>query len=246
MTTPTPIAPSSQRLRDRVILVTGATKGIGRALALEIAQEGGTVVLLGRRQKALEQVYDAIVAGGFATPAIVPFDLENALEPDYAALYTAIEQAFGRLDGLVHNAALLGERSPIRHADVALFAKVLHVNVTAEFALTHTLLPLLEQSQKASVIFTSSGVGVTGRAYWGGYAVSKFAVEGLAQVLADEVDPHKIIVNVINPGATRTDMRALAFPGEDPSALKSAEAVARHYIPYLTVDCATHGARLNL
>jgi len=233
-------------LTDRVILVTGVTKGIGRALAIQIAEHGGTVVLLGRRQKALEQVYDHIVALGYPTPAIVPFDLENALEPDYHALFNALDNTFGRLDGLVHNAALLGERSQIRHSDVAMFAKVLHVNVTAEFALTHTLLPLLEKSAKASVIFTSSGVGVKGRAYWGGYAVSKFAVEGLAQVLADEVDPNKILVNVINPGATRTDMRALAFPGEDPTTLPNPEAIAVQYLPYLAADCAVHGTRISL
>jgi NAD(P)-dependent dehydrogenase (short-subunit alcohol dehydrogenase family) len=232
-------------LTERVILVTGASRGIGRALALTIAEHGGTVLLLGRQQKALNAVYDAITSQGCPTPALLPFDLENALEPDYQALVDAIQSHFGRLDGLVHNAAILGERSPIRHADVATFCKVLHVNVTAAFALTHALMPLLEQSQRANIVFTSSGVGVKGRAYWGGYAISKFAIEGMAQVLADEVDPKRLVVNVINPGATRTDMRALAFPGEDPLSLRTPEAVARQYLPYLSASCDAHGTRFD-
>lgn len=232
-------------LTNRVILVTGANRGIGKALSLAIAAHGGTVLLLGRKQKMLEAVYDEIVANGHPTPALLPFDLENALADDYLALFNAIESHFGRLDGLVHNAALLGERSPIQHADVTMFCKVMHVNATAVFALTHSLLPLLEKSRRASVLFTSSGVGVKGRAFWGGYAMSKFAIEGLAQVLADEVDGQCICVNVINPGATRTDMRALAFPGEDPTQLKTPAEIAPQYLPFLTEDCPHHGSRYD-
>jgi NAD(P)-dependent dehydrogenase (short-subunit alcohol dehydrogenase family) len=211
-------------LHGRVILVTGAGSGIGRALALALARAGATVALLGRTQKKLERVYDEIVAAGGPQPALLPFDLENALAPGYDAVAAALTAEFGRLDGLVHNAAILGTRAPVAHFDVPTWCRVLQVNLTAEFALTQVCLPLLEQSADASVVFTTSGVGRQGRAYWGAYAVSKFGVEGLAQVLAHEYEDNpRLRVNLVNPGPTRTDMRALAYPAEDAAHLKAPE-----------------------
>ena len=239
-----PIDPSKYLPRDglyagRVILVTGAGSGIGRALALALAKGGATVALLGRTPKKLERVYDEIVAAGGPTPALLPFDLENALAQQYDALVTAIATEFGRLDGLVHNAAILGTRSPIAHFDVPTWCRVLQVNLTAEFALTQVCLPLLEKSADASVLFTSSGVGQKGRAYWGAYAVSKFGIEGLAQVLAHEYEDNpRLRVNVVNPGAVRTDLRALAYPAEDPSRLKTAAEVLAPYLYLLGPDAA--------
>jgi len=239
-----PIDPSKYLPRDglyagRVILVTGAGSGIGRALALALAKGGATVALLGRTPKKLERVYDEIVAAGGPEPALLPFDLENALAQQYDALVTAIATEFGRLDGLVHNAAILGTRSPIAHFDVPTWCRVLQVNLTAEFALTQVCLPLLEKSADASVLFTSSGVGRTGRAYWGAYAVSKFGIEGLAQVLAHEYEDNpRLRVNVVNPGAVRTDLRALAYPAEDPSRLKTAAEVLAPYLYLLGPDAA--------
>lgn len=218
-------------LADRVIMVTGAGAGIGRALAKEAAARGATVILLGRTQSRLESVYDEICAAGGATPAIFPLNLERAVGEDYDRLSGAIESQWGRLDGVVHNAGILGARTPIEHHDVADWQRVLHVNLTAPFILCRCLLPLLLKSGDASVVFTSSGVGRSGKAYWGAYAVSKFGIEGLNQVLADELENKpNIRANAVNPGATRTSMRAAAYPGEDPARLKTPEDILGVYL----------------
>lgn len=224
-------------LADRVILVTGAGAGIGRALAKRSASLGATVILHGRTVSRLESVYDEIRAEGGPEPAIFPLNLERATGEDYDRLSGAIEAQWGRLDGLVHNAGVLGGRTPIEHHDVADWQRVLHVNLTAPFILCRCLLPLLFQSADASVVFTSSGVGRHGKAYWGAYAVSKFGVEGLSQVLADELaNKPNIRVNAINPGATRTAMRAAAYPAEDPERLKTPEEILGAYLYLLGPD----------
>ncbi|MFU8896513.1 MAG: YciK family oxidoreductase [Gammaproteobacteria bacterium] len=224
-------------LADRVILVTGASAGIGRVLAKSIASLGATVILHGRTVSRLESVYDEICAAGAPTPAIFPLDLERASGEDYDRLSGAIEEQWGRLDGLVQNAGVLGGRTPIEHHDVGDWQRVLHVNLTAPFILCRCLLPLLMKSPDASVIFTSSGVGRRGKAYWGAYAVSKFGVEGLSQVLADELaNRPNIRVNVINPGATRTAMRAAAYPAEDPNRLKTPEEIIGAWLYLLGPD----------
>ncbi len=229
--------PSPGSLQDRVILVTGAGAGIGRALAKASAELGATVILLGRTVSHLESVYDEICAAGGPTPAIFPLDLERAAGADYDRLSAAIEEQWGRLDGLVNNAGVLGARTPIEHHDVAQWQRVLHVNLTAPFILCRCLLPLLLKSPDASVIFTSSGVGRRGKAYWGAYAVSKFGVEGLNQVLADELAGKPgIRVNAVNPGATRTAMRAEAYPAEDPDRLKTPEEILGPYLYLLGSD----------
>jgi len=218
-------------LRDRVILVTGAGSGIGRALAKEIAGLGATVILHGRSVRKLEGVYDEIRAQDHPEPAIFPLDLARAQGEDYDRLSGAIEEQWGRLDGLVQNAGLLGSRTPIEHHDVAEWQRVLHVNLTAPFILCRCLLPLMFKSEDASIIFTSSGVGRTGKAYWGAYAVSKFGIEGLSEVLADELENKPgIRVNAVNPGPTRTAMRAAAYPAEDPMHLKTPEGILGVYL----------------
>jgi len=228
---PSQYRPRADLLAGRVILVTGAGSGIGRALALALAAHGATVALSGRSQKKLERVYDEIQAAGHPQAAILPLDLENALALHYDALADALGTEFGRLDGLVHNAAILGTRSPIAHFDVPTWCRVLQVNLTAEFALTQVCLPLLEKSADASLVFTTSGVGRVGRAYWGAYAVSKFGVEGLAQVLAHEYEGNeRLRINLVNPGATRTDMRALAYPAEDASTLRGPAEILAPYL----------------
>lgn len=230
-------SPAPDLLRDRVILVTGAGAGIGRALAKAAAGLGATVILLGRTVSRLESVYDEICAAGGPTPAIFPLNLERASGEDYDRLSAAIEEQWGRLDGLVHNAGLLGARSPIEHHDVGEWQRVLHVNLTAPFILCRCLLPLLHKSADASILFTSSGVGRQGKAYWGAYAASKFGVEGLNQVLADELEKKpNLRVNAVNPGPTRTSMRAAAYPAEDPSTLKTPEEVLGVYLYLLGPD----------
>src|SRR6185295_16864136 len=186
-------------MRGRVVLVTGAGDGIGRAVALALAAAGAEVILLGRTVRKLEAVHAEIAALGAPEASIVPLDLERALAADYEAVAAAVQQRYGRLDGLLHNAALLGALTPIEQYEVPMFMRVMHVNVTAAFVLTQHLLPLLRASKDAAVLFTSSGVGNRGRAYWGAYSVSKFATEGLAQVLAHETEGNSHIrVNIIN------------------------------------------------
>jgi len=220
-----------QLLHERVILITGAGAGIGRALARRAAALGATVILHGRTVSKLESLYDEICAAGHPEPSIFPLDLARAAGEDYDRLSGAIEAQWGKLDGLVQNAGILGSRTPIEHHDVAEWQRVLHVNLTAPFILCRCLLPLLLQSSDSSVIFTSSGVGRRGKAYWGAYAVSKFGVEGLSQVLADELEnKQQIRINTINPGATRTAMRAAAYPAEDPGRLKTPDEILGVYL----------------
>jgi NAD(P)-dependent dehydrogenase (short-subunit alcohol dehydrogenase family) len=208
-----------QELQDRVVLVTGAGSGIGKAVAVAAARVGAAVVLSGRSIKRLEATYDEINSLGKTPASIAPLNLETALAPQYHELAQAVLQQYGRLDGLVHCAAQLGKLAPLAHSDVPTFYKVMHVNVTACFALTQVLLPLLDASSDGSVVFCSSGVGRRGRAFWGAYAASKFAIEGLAQVLADETRGTNLRANTINPGKARTAMRRAAYPSEDLNSL---------------------------
>lgn len=224
-------------LRDRIILITGASDGIGKALALEAARLGAQVIVHGRSVAKLEKVYDLIVAIEDAPrPSIAVLDLESANAESYMSLAKSIEDEFGRLDGLVHNAGILGERYSVEQYDAVLWQRVMHVNVTSAFALTQVFLPLLHKAEDPSIIFTSSGVGRTGKAFWGAYAVSKFAIEGLSQVLADENQHSGLRVNCINPGATRTNMRLAAYPAEDRSTLKTPEEILAPYIYLLGGD----------
>jgi len=229
--------PAADLLHGRVILITGAGDGIGAALARACAKYGATVVLLGRTQAKLETVYDDIVARDGPRPGIFVMDLERSGPEQYEQLVDAVRDTYGKLDGLVHNAGILGDRSPIEYYDVATWHRVLHINLTAPFILTRSLFPLLRRSADASVVFTSSGVGRTGKPFWGAYAVSKFGTEGLMQVLASEVEGGtQIRSNAVNPGATRTAMRKQAYPGEDPADLREPEEIVGPYLFLLGPD----------
>ncbi|SIN91082.1 YciK family oxidoreductase [Salinivibrio sp. ES.052] len=221
---------TSDALQGRVILVTGAGAGIGRQAALSYAEKGATVILLGRTVKKLEAVYDEISSMGAPQPAIIPLDMLGATRQHYLDMADTIEQQFGRLDGVLHNAGLLGVLSPFDQIDEKSHDDVMQVNVKATMLMTQALLPLLKKSDDARVVFTTSTVGHQGRAYWGSYAISKFATEGMMQVLADEMSDTKVRVNAINPGGTRTSMRASAFPGEDPDTLKTPLDIIPLYI----------------
>lgn len=227
-------------LKDRIIMVTGAGSGIGRAAAKAYAAHGATVILVGRTVSKLESVYDEIEAAGHPKPAIVPLNFEGAAVKEYEELAMTIEDNFDHLDGLLHNAAILGARSPIELYDPEIWNKVMHVNATAPFLLSRAMIPLLRKSEDASVIFTSSGVGRRAKPYWGAYAVSKFAIEGLSQMLADELDDdrHNVRVNSLNPGATRTNMRATAYPAENPQQNPAPEDLMPVYLYLMGRDSA--------
>ncbi len=224
-------------LRDRIILITGASDGIGRALAIQAGELGAKVILHGRNIKKLENVHDHIEGLENAPqPSIAVMDLATATSESYRSLADGLEEEFGRLDGLVHNAGILGDRFSIEQYDAVKWQQVMHVNVTAVFALTQVCIPLLQKSDDASVIYTSSGVGQQGRAFWGAYSVSKFATEGLSQVLADEHRHGSLRSNCVNPGATRTKMRLEAYPAEDRDALKRPEEILSAYVYLLGPD----------
>ena len=222
-------------LKDKTILVTGAGDGIGRAAALAYAEHGATVILLGKTVKKLEAVYDEIEQAGYPTPAIVPLDLKGATEQNYIDMAETIEQQFGHLDGLLHNASLLGVLGPFEHISMDSVKEVMQVNLIAEIMMTKALLPVLKKAPLASLIFTSSSVGRQGRAFWGEYAISKFATEGMMQSIAHEYQGSNLRANTINPGATRTKMRANAYPAENPQTLKTPEEIMPTYL-YLMGD----------
>lgn len=226
--------PAHDLLAERVVLVTGAGAGIGRAAARCFAHFGANVVLLGRTQAKLEAVFDQIRAATKTDPTIVPCDLEHATPEHFTQLNDSICTHYGRLDGVLHNASALGPRVPFEHYDAAAWRRVMRVNVDAAAELTRAVLPGLRQSADASIVFTSSSVGRKARAYWGAYAVSKFATEGLMQLLADELEHERIRCNSINPGATRTAMRAVAYPGEDPTTVAAPEARLDLYLYLLS------------
>jgi NAD(P)-dependent dehydrogenase (short-subunit alcohol dehydrogenase family) len=234
---PVDYAPSKDLLKDRIILVTGAGDGIGRAVSKGLAAHGATVVLLGKTIKKLEAIYDEIMHAGGPRPGIYPMDLMGATYKNYEELVGVLDKEYGRLDGLLHNAGILGERAPIEHYEIHIWQQVLQVNLTAPFALTKACLEILYKSQDACVVFTGADVGRNPRAYWGAYAVSKAGIEALSALLADETEFRGTVrVNTINPGAVRTEMRRLAFPAEDREKLLAPEKLVPAYVYLLGPD----------
>ena len=230
-------APAKTLLQNRVIAITGAGSGIGKTVAKTYAEYGATVILIGRTSSKLESLYDEIEAAGLPQAAIYTIDFNSAVEKNYQDMAEAFDQEFGRLDGIVHNAAILGQRTSLRNHSVDMWQSVFQVNVTAPFTMTKALLPLLQKGDNASVIFTGSTVGYNGRAYWGAYATSKAAVENLMQILADELDETSTIrSNSINPGATRTSMRTAAYPGENPDTVKLPSELMPLYLYLMGTD----------
>ena len=229
--------PRKDLLAGRIVLVTGAGAGIGRAAALGFAAHGASLILLGRTAVKLEAVYDAIEASGAPKPALIPLDLATAGPDACDQVARVIEQEFGRLDGLLHNAAELGTLTPFEHYNDATWDRVMQVNVRAAFLLTRACLPLLKKSADASVIFTSADVGRQGRAYWGAYGASCHAIEGMMEILADELAANtNVRVNSIDPGPVRTGMRARAYPGENPAHLPRPEDILAAYLYLMGPD----------
>ena len=235
-------------LAERVVLVTGAGGGIGRAVSRGLAAHGATVVLLGRTVRRLEAVYDAIVDAGHPEPAIFPMNLANAALNDYEQLIRSLEAELGRLDGLVHNAAMLGTPSPLDHWPLEEWSQVFQVNVHAPYLLTRICLPLLRRADDGRVLFTGDQVGRRGRAYWGAYAASKAAHERLMEVFADELQSEgRVRLMSLDPGPTRTDLRATAYPAEDPLVRRPPEDLLPAYLRLLGPEGRDlHGRSLTI
>lgn len=232
---PRPFQPEAGLLAGRVILITGASGGLGKALAVECARAGAGVILSGRNQSKLDRLYDEIVALGAPQPAIAALDLAAATALDYDNLAKTIDAEFGKLDGVVHAAALLGDRTPLEQYDVPTWCRVLHVNLTAPFILTQVLLPNLRKSKDASVIFVSSGVVNNQRPFWGAYAVAKTGLESVRAMLSQELEGEpNIRVNTVNPGRMRTAMRAAAYPAENPNTLPTPLSVSGAFLYLLS------------
>ena len=234
---------ASPRLRDRLALITGATRGIGRAVALAYAKEGAHVILVGRTTGALEEVDDEIRAvGGAAT--LLTLNLKQHDKID--ALGPTIYQRWGKLDILVGNAGILGPLSPLNHITAEAWHEVMEINLNANWRLIRTLDPLLRRSEAGRAIFVSSGAAVSRPAYWGPYAVSKAALEALVQTYAHEIANSAVRANLINPGPTRTGMRAKAFPGEDPATLKTPEELTSTFVRLAEASCTDNGRIFDL
>jgi NAD(P)-dependent dehydrogenase (short-subunit alcohol dehydrogenase family) len=224
-------------LRNRVILVTGAGDGIGRAVAKAYAAHGATVILLGRTITKLEQLYDEIEAAGHPQPAIFPMNLETATAKDYDDLGYNINNEFGRLDGLLNNAGQVGGLTPIQNYNINLWARIVNVNLNAPFLMCQICIPLLGQAADPAIIFSTDDCT---RAYWGAYGVAKHGQHGLLKILADELDHDRPIrVNGIDTGPVRTNLRAQNYPGEDPSTLPAPQDVVPPYLYFMGPD--SHG-----
>ncbi|MGL4239610.1 MAG: SDR family NAD(P)-dependent oxidoreductase [Beijerinckiaceae bacterium] len=225
-------------LKDRIAVVTGASRGIGFATAVELAKAGAHVVAVARTVGGLEELDDAIKAAG-GTATLVPFDLKDY--PAIDRLGAAIHERWGKLDILVGNAGMLGPLSPLGHVDPKAFDEVMAVNVTANWRLIRSLDPLLQASDAGRAVFVSSGAAHKTMAYWGPYSVSKAAVQALAMTYAAENRSTKVRVNIVNPGPLRTRMRAEAMPGEDPQTLRTPEDLAPEIMSLILPASATHG-----
>jgi NAD(P)-dependent dehydrogenase (short-subunit alcohol dehydrogenase family) len=234
---------TSPRLAGRIAVITGASRGIGAAVAKRFATEGAHLVLLARTVGGLEEVDDEIQRAGAEAATLVPMDLRDGDQID--RLGAALYERFKRVDILVGNAGALGTLSPLPHVSPKDWEEVIAVNVTANWRLIRSLDPLLRQSDAGRVIFVTSGLGRMPIAYWGPYATSKASLEMLVRIYAAEVSKTKIRVNLLDPGIVRTAMRAKAFPGENPMSLKPPEAITDRFVELAEVVCTLNGERVQ-
>ena len=226
----------SNILKDKTIVISGAGSGIGRQAAKSFSEHGANLILLSKNIKKLETLYDEIIDEKKNDVIIQPLNFEIAEENDFEKIISAIKDKYPSIDGLLNNAGVLGEKKPLEQYNYATWKNVIKVNVDASFLLTKSLLPLLKKSNSSSIIFTSSGVGRKGRAYWGAYSISKFATEAMMQIFSEELqNTSSVRVNCINPGAVRTNMRESAYPAENPETNPSADKIMKPYL-YLMSD----------
>jgi NAD(P)-dependent dehydrogenase (short-subunit alcohol dehydrogenase family) len=221
-------------LAGKTILITGASRGIGQAVALAAAAAGATTLLCARDVPALERLADVIEAAGGPAPVLAPLNLETASLADYESLAELIAERFGVLDGLLFNAAALGELAPLASYDPQLWARVFQVNVHSVFLMLQTLLPLTLNAPSAAVLFTLAAEGMSGKPHWGAYGASKFALRGLFEMLAAEhINTANLQINALLPPPVRTRLRQSAYPAENPGSLTEPEQIAPHFIELL-------------
>ncbi len=240
------IIPLSHKVREgelegKVILVTGANRGFGLAMTMDLSKAGATVIMLGRDLGSLEYAYDAVVEKGFQEPILYPLDLEGATPENYQSLQDDVFNQFEKLDGLIHNAAILGTMMPVDQYDIKLWYSTLQINLNGPFMMTQFLIPLLNKSNDARILFLSADQGREAKAYWGAYGVSKFAVEGFSKTLSEELEKTNIRVNTLDPGVMRTEMRRAAYPAEDASTVPKPEEKSS-IIVYLL---SNEGSKIN-
>jgi len=248
-TLPADFRPGPASLNDRVILVTGAANGLGRAAARACAGAGATVIMVDKELKKLESLFDEITNDAAATvePVIHPMNFEGVGPAEFMELATALDRNYGRLDGLLHSAALLGEMAPLQQFDPELWARTLHVNINAPFLINQACIPLLQRSADARLIFTTDRTGRRGRAFWGAYGVANGGLEIMMETLANEMGANSAVrVNSFDPGPVNTALRRQAFPAEDPRLLPDADAMSAYYIYMLGNESRSlHGRRLK-
>lgn len=232
----------TEQTSDRIVLVTGASKGIGRAAALAIARSGAHVIAAARSKKALEKLDDEIVAATGRNATLIPLDLRDFAAVD--GLAPALLERYGRLDGLLANAGVLGPLGPLEMATPSAFAETIEINFIANWRLIRALDPLLRRSPAGRALFVTSGISVRPRAFWGPYAASKAALDAMIACYADETENTPIRVNLFDPGAVRTEMRFKAMPGEDQMTLPTPQDVASTLPPYFAPQFSQHGQRL--
>lgn len=233
--------PDSIDLSDRVILITGAGDGIGKAVARRCGEAGATVILLGKTTRKLEQVYDELLALGSPEPAIYPLDMHGAGADDYLDVKNVIDKTFGKLDSLFNNAGWLGASMPLEQYDIELWYKVMQVNLNAPFMLTQACIPLLKKSDRATIVFNADDRQT---AYWGAYGVAKAAQLSMMKILADEMESSNMQVNAFNPQAVRTNFRTRAYPAENPSRLPLPEALAPYFVALISGQLGINGQSL--
>ncbi len=239
--------PKPQCLSDKRILITGAADGIGKAVSIAAAKLGATVIMLDKKTRHLEKVYDSIIEQGFSEPVMLPFDLLDCTPQAVDVINDGIMEDFGRLDGLLHNAAELGSPSPMDQYDYEYWQKVLQTNLQAPYFLTRGLLPVLKASESAQVIFTSAKCGRSPTAYWGAYGVAYGGLEAQMKIWADELEnPTNLIINSIDPGAVRTSFRRRSHPGESQDNLLAPQAITNAYIQLLSGNHAHFGKQLTI
>ncbi|MCH9646044.1 MAG: YciK family oxidoreductase [Proteobacteria bacterium] len=238
---------TDDELKGKIILVTGANRGFGRAMTLDLAKAGATVIMLGRDLGSLETTYDEVVDAGFVEPILYPLDLEGATPEHYEQLQKDVLDNFGRLDGLIHNAGIIGTMMPIEQYDLKLWYSTMQINVNAPFMLTQALIPALNKSDDARILFLSSSVGRNARAYWGAYGVSKFAIEGLSKTLSEELEKTNIKTNSLDPRRMRTKMRQIAYPAENADNNPTPESMSPAIVYLMSKQSsALNGEQLTL